>query len=67
MASTPQLMRAPGQYDQASEALFRRELENILVIALSIATNVASGSAPVASLTHKRHQYMPSVGVQVKS
>ena len=46
---------------------FRRELENILMVALSIANNVATGVAPISSLTHKRHQYQPPVGVVIKS
>lgn len=67
MAATPQLRQAPAEYNQQAEHLFRRELENILVIALAIAENVASGEAPVASHTSKRHQYIPSVGSVVHS
>ena len=67
MAATPQLMQAPPEYNQASEALFRRELENILVIAMAIAENVATGTAPLASHTSKRHQYLPAVAIVTRS
>ena len=64
MAATPQLTRAPVEYDQVNEALFRRELENILVVALQVANNVATGEAPIASHTHKRHlSTMPPLGL----
>ena len=65
MASTPQLRQAPPEYNQAAEHLFRRELENILVIALAVADSISTGTAPLASHTHKRHQYLPSVGVVI--
>jgi hypothetical protein len=63
MAATPSLRLAPAQYDPAAENLFRRELENILVIALSIANQVASGTATPMSHTLKRNQYLPSIGL----
>ena len=63
MAATPQFRQAPTEYNADSENLFRRELENIILVALAIANGVASGESQVVSMTNKRGSYAPPVGV----
>jgi hypothetical protein len=63
MAQTPSFRQSPVEYDQDSENLFRRELETVIMIAMAVARNIASGESSIASHSIKRHQYQPPVGV----
>jgi hypothetical protein len=65
MAATPAFRIAPPTYSQQSEDQFRRELENILMVALALAENVAAGRASIMTHTIKRHQYQPPVGLAI--
>lgn len=61
----PSLIRAPGQYNQSDQEHFRREIENFIMNALSYVLSVSNGADTQASLTHKRHQYMPTSGINI--
>ena len=64
-AKTPSIRRAPEMYSKEEEDFFRRELENHLLIAIYYAAGIASGTDPQASLTMKRADFLPPVGVVV--
>ena len=62
ISANPTLLQADREYMYERETIFRRELENILLGALSYALSISNGTDQEASLTSKAGQYNPSVG-----